>query len=108
MPPALKQFINQEEIRAKLEWKINEKSALKKVYEFLANANIDDKLKQLIRVNHQFYRFLYSTRVHTVYMNITKRHIQERFVETYNEWQSVAHGRWLDQQMNNPLMPQLQ
>ena len=108
MPPALKQFINQEEIRAKLEWKIKEKSALKKVYEFLANANIDDKLKQLIRVNHQFYRFLYSTRVHTVYMNIAKRHIQERFMETYNEWQSVAHGRWLGQQMNNPLMPQLQ
>ena len=85
MSPALKQFINQEDVRAKLEWKIKENTALNKVHEFLANANIDEQLKQLIRVNHQFYRFLYSTCVHNIYMNVTKMHIQERFMETYNE-----------------------
>ena len=42
MPPALKQFINQEDIRSKLEWKIKENTTLNKVHEFLANANIDD------------------------------------------------------------------
>ena len=108
MPPALKQLTNQEGIRAKLEWKIKENSAFNKVHEFLANANIGEQLKQLIRVNRQFYRFLYSTCVHTIYMNVTKIHIRERFVETYNEWQSVAYGGWLGQQMKNPLMPQLQ
>ena len=41
-------------------------------------------------------------------MNVTEMQIQERFVETYDEWQSVAYGGWLGQQMNNPLMPQLQ
>ena len=45
MPSALKQFINQEDIRAKLEWKIKENTALNKVHEFLANANIDEQLK---------------------------------------------------------------
>ena len=108
MPPALKQFINQEDIRSKLEWKIKENTTLNKVHEFLANANTDEQLKQLIGVNHQFYRFLHSTCVHTIYMNVNEMHIQERFVETYNEWQSVAHGGWLGQQMNNPLMPKLQ
>ena len=92
MPAALKHFINQVDIRAELEWKIKENTALNKVHEFLANANIDEQLKQLIRVNHQFYRFLYLTRVHTIYMNVTEMHIQERFVETYNKWQSIADG----------------
>ena len=108
MPSALKQFINQEDIRAKLEWKIKENTTLNKVHEFLANANIDEQLKQLIWINRQFYRFLYSACVHTIYMSVTEMHIQERFVETYTEWQSVAYGGWLSQQMNNPLMPQLQ
>ena len=65
MPPALKQLINQEDVRAKLEWKIKENSAFNKVHEFLANANIGEQIKQLIRVIHQFYRFLYLTCVHT-------------------------------------------
>ena len=108
MLSALKKFINQEDIRAKLEWKIKENTALNKVHEFLLNGNIDEQLKQLIWINHKFYRFLYSACVRTVYMNVTEMHIQERFVETYNEWQSVAYGGWLGQQMNNPLMPQLQ
>ena len=43
----LKQFINQEDIPGKLEWKIKKNTALNKVHEFLAIANIDEWLKQL-------------------------------------------------------------
>ena len=84
------------------------KHRFEQIHEFLANANIDKQLKQVIKVNYQFYRFLYLTCEHTIYMNVTEMHIQERFVETYNKWQSAAHGGWLSQQMNNPLMPQVQ
>ena len=30
-------------------------------------------------------------------MNVTEMYIQERFLETYNEWQSVAYSEWLGQ-----------
>ena len=108
MPPALKHFTNQEDMRAKLKWKIKENIALNKVHKILTNANTDEQLKQLIRVNHQFYRFLNSMCLHTIYMNVTKIHIQERFMEKYSKWQSAPNGGWLGQQMNNSLMPQLQ
>ena len=61
------------------------KHRFEQIHEFLANANIDKQLKQVIKVNYQFYRFLYLTCEHTIYMNVTEMHIQERFVETYNE-----------------------
>ena len=86
MSTALKQFINQEDIRAKLEWKIKENTTLNKVHEFLANANIDEQLKQLIKVNHQFYKFLYSTCVHTIYMSVNEIHIQKRL------WRRITNG----------------
>ena len=54
---ALNEFIKQEDISSKLEWQIRENN----VHEFLAGANIDESLQSLIRLNHRFYRFMYST-----------------------------------------------
>ena len=61
MPRVLNEFIKQEDIRSKLEWQIKENSALNKVHKFLAGTNIDESLQNLIRLNHNFYRFMYST-----------------------------------------------
>ena len=76
MPRALNEFIKQEDIRSKLEWQIKENTALNKVYRFLEGANIDKNLPNLIRLNHNFCRFMYSTCINIIYMN-TKVQIQE-------------------------------
>ena len=49
----------------------------------------------LIRMNHNFYRFIYSTTINIIYFNAKEIHIQEHFLEKYNEWQSNAQGGWL-------------
>ena len=69
MPRALNEFTKQEDIRSKLEWQIKENTALNKVHKFLAGANIDKSLQNLIRLNCNFYRFMYSTCVNIIYMN---------------------------------------
>ena len=66
---ALTELIKQEDIRSKLEWQIKENTALNKAHEFLAGANIDKSLQNLISLNYNFYRFMYSTCVNIVYMN---------------------------------------
>ena len=66
---ALTELIKQEDVRSKLEWQIKENIALNKAHEFLAGANIDKSLQNLISLNYNFYRFMYSTCVNIVYMN---------------------------------------
>ena len=70
IPRALNEFIKQEGIRSKLEGQIKKSTALNKVHKFLAGANIDKRLQNLIRLNHNFYRFMYSTCVNIIYMNM--------------------------------------
>ena len=70
--------IHQEDIRSKLEWQVKENTALNKVHKFLAGANIDKSLQNLIRLNYNFYRFMYSTCVNIIYMNTKEVQIQER------------------------------
>ena len=101
MPRALNKFIKQEDIRSKLEWQIKENSALNKVHEFLAGAKIDESLQNLIRLNPNFYRFMYSTCVNIVYMNRKEVQIQERYVKVYSNWQAKAQGGWIGQPINN-------
>ena len=101
MPRTLNEFIKQEDIRSKLEWQIKKSTALNKVHKFLAGANIDKRLQNLIRLNHNFYRFMYSTCVNIIYMNMKEVQIQERYVEGYSNWQAMGQGSWIGQPMNN-------
>ena len=106
MSRALKEFIKQENIRSKLEWQIKESTALNKVHEFLAGANIDESLQNLIRLNHNFYRFMYSTCINIIYMNTKEVLIQEQYVEGYSNSEATAQGVWIGQPMNNNYVPQ--
>ena len=106
MPRAPNEFIKPDDIRSKLERQIKENTALNKVHDFLAGANIDESLQKLIRLNHNFYRFMHSTCVNIIYMNTKEVQIQERYVEFYSNSQAVAQGGWMDQPMNNNYVPQ--
>ena len=66
---ALTELIKQEDISSKLKWQIKENTALNKAHEFLAGANIDRSLQNLISLNYNFYRFMYSNCVNIIYMN---------------------------------------
>ena len=72
------------------------------VHTFLTGANIDESLQKLIRLNHNFYRFMHSTCVNIIYMNTKEVQIQER----YSNWQATAQGGWISQHMNNNYVPQ--
>ena len=102
MPRALNEFMKQEYIRSKLEWQIKENTALNNVHTFLTGANIDESLQKLIRLNHNFYRFMHSTCVNIIYMNTKEVQIQER----YSNWQATAQGGWISQHRNNNYVPQ--
>ena len=95
MPRALNKFIKQEDIRSKLQWQIKEKTALNKVQEVLAGANTDKSLQNLIRLNHNFYRFMYSTCVNIIYLNTKEVQIQEWYVEGHSNWQVTGQGGWI-------------
>ena len=74
---------------------------LNKAHEFLAGANIDESLQNLIRLNHNFYRFMYSTCVNIIYMNTKEVQIQERYAKGYSNWRAIAQGGWIGQPMSN-------
>ena len=101
MPRALNEFIKQKDIRSKLEWQIKQNTALNKVHKFLAAANIDKSLQNLIFLNHKFYRFIYSFCVNIIYMNTKEVQIQEPYVAGYSNCQARAQGGWIVQPMNN-------
>ena len=102
MPRGLNEFMKQEYIRSKLEWQIKENTTLNNVHTFLTGANIDESLQKLIRLNHNFYRFMHSTCVNIIYMNTKEVQIQER----YSNWQATAQGGWISQHRNNNYVPQ--
>ena len=84
MPKALNDFIKQEDVRRKIEWGIKENTALNIVHDFLKDGHLDKEMQSLIRMNHNFYRFIYSTTIHNIYFNTKEIHIQERFLGKYN------------------------
>ena len=103
---ALNEFIKQEDIRSKLEWQIKENTALNKVYEFLAGANIDESLQNFTRLNHNFCRFMHSTCVNIIFMNTKEVQILEQCVEGYSNSQETTQGGWICQPMSNNYVPQ--
>ena len=103
MPKAPKEFIKQEDTRLKLEWQIKENTVLNKVYKFLTGANIDKSLQNLIYLNYNFYRLMYSLSLclKIIYMNTKDVQIQECYVEGYSKSQTVAQRGWIVQTMKN-------
>ena len=105
MPRALNEFTKQEDIRSKFEWQIKENTTLYKIYKLLADAYIDESLQNLIRLNHNFYRFMYFTWVNIIFINMKEVQIQERYVEGYSNWQATAQGGWIGQPISNNYVP---
>ena len=50
------------------------------VINFLKDGHLDAELRTFIRLNHNFYRFVYSSVINVIYFNTKEVHIQERFV----------------------------
>ena len=95
MPKVLNEFIRREDIRRKIEWHVKENAALNIVHDFLKDGHLDEEIQLLIRMNHNFYRFIYSTTINIIYFNTKEIHIQELFLEKYSERRSNAQGGWL-------------
>ena len=95
MSKALNEFIRREDIRRKIEWHVKENTALNIVHDFLKDGHLDEEMQLLIRMNHNFYRFIYSATINIIYFNTNEIHIQERFLEKYSERRSNAQGGWL-------------
>ena len=72
MPKAPNEFIKPDDIRSKLERQIKENTALNKVHDFLAGANIDESLQKLIRLNHNFFQ-VYVLYLHKYYLHEHER-----------------------------------
>lgn len=107
MSVVLNEYIRRENVRLQLEWRIKENAALNTIHEFFSTTNIDESLKELIRLNHQYYRFLYSMCVNMIYMSVYEMPIQEQYWEAFNNWQTVAKGGWIRQSMLQfPPLPQ--
>ena len=95
MPAALNEYISREKIRRDLGWKIKENTALNEVNDFIEKVNIDEELILYIRINHQTYRFLYSTLINTIYYFVNKEPIQNQFIQGFIVWQANTQGGWL-------------
>ena len=100
MPRAINDFIWSEEVRRKLEWDIKENPALNLVHDFLSNGHLDLQMQKLIRINHTFYRFIFSTVTNIIYHSTKEVQTQDHFVSAFNEWQSRAQGGWLAPPVN--------
>ena len=102
MPRALNEFIKKG-VRGKLEWEVKENTALNLVHNFLKDGHLDAELGTLIRLNHNFYRFIYSSVINAICFNTKEVDIQERFVSQFNEWQAKAAGGWISPPVNSYL-----
>ena len=60
IPRALQDFIKTDQIRRKLEWDIKENTALNLIQDFLSDGHLDLEVQRLIRLNHTFYKFIFS------------------------------------------------
>ena len=59
------------------------------VHDFLKDRHLDEEMQSLIRMNHNFYRFIYSTTINIIYFNTKEIHTQERFLGNYKEWKEM-------------------
>ena len=96
-------LLKKEGVRAKLEWQVKENTALNLVQNFLKDRHLDSELLTLIRLNHNFYRFIYSSVIKVICFNTKEVNIQERFVSQFNEWQAKAAGGWISPPVNSYL-----
>ena len=95
MPAALNEYISTEKVRRDLRWKIKENTALNEVHDFIEKVNIDQEVILYIRINHQTYRFIYSTLINTIYYFVNKEPIQNQFIQGFTSWQANTQGGWL-------------
>ena len=95
IPHALQDIIKTDQIRRKLEWDIKENTALNLIQDFLSDSYLDLEMQRLIRLNHTFYKFIFSTASNVIYHNLKEIQTQEIFVRAFNEWQSATPGGWL-------------
>ena len=66
--------------------KIMENSAIDAVLNHLVDRHLDEEMVFLIKLNHNFYRFLCSNLINTIYFNIKECHIPVNFDEDYKKW----------------------
>ena len=92
IPHRFQDFIKTDQILRKLEWDIKENIALNLIQDFLSDGHLDLEMRRLIRLNHTFYKFIFSTTSNVIYHNLKEIQTQESFVRAFNEWQSTAPG----------------
>ena len=95
IPRALQDFIKTDQICRKLQWDIKENTVLNFIQDFLSDSHLDLEMQHFIRLNHTFYKFIFSTASNVIYYNLKEIQTQESFARAFNEWQSTAPGGWL-------------
>ena len=97
IPRALQDFIKTDQIHKKLEWDIKENTTLNLIQDFLSDGHLDLEMQRLTRLNHTFYKFIFSTVSNVIYHNLKEIKTLESFVRAFNEWQSTTSRGWLPQ-----------
>ena len=87
MTKDLPTFIETKEMFVKLgKLELMENSAINAVLNNLKDGHLDEELLSLIKLNHNFYSFLYSNVIKMIYFNTKECHIQVNFVKDYKKW----------------------
>ena len=100
IPRAMQEFIKTNQIRRKLEWDIKENGTFNLIQDFLSDGHLDFEMQRLIRLNHTFYKFIFSTASQGPQRSQQPSQWQRntnagKFVRAFKEWQSTALGGWL-------------
>lgn len=85
MTRALLEFIKRDYIRKKLQFEIKENTVLNILHNYLKDGHLHDEMKSLIRINDNFYRFVFSSVIHIRYFNTREIHIQTKFLEDFGK-----------------------
>ena len=91
IPRALQDFIMIDQIRRKLEWDIKKNTALNLIQDFLSNNHLGLEKQHLIRLNHTFYNFIFSTASNVIYHNLKEIQTQESFAGAFNKPQEYGY-----------------
>ena len=84
MPQDLTSYIRLPSIFKKLDQlRVKEDSAINLVLKYMGDGHLDEKMKMLIAINHNFYRLVSSNACNIIY---SERYILNNFLSNFQSW----------------------
>ena len=66
--------------------RVKENSAINLVLKYMEDGHLDNKIKSLIAINHNFYRLIFSNASNMIYFNTSECHILNNFLGDFESW----------------------